>query len=663
MAAAELATEGDGEVPTSAGSRHVAMAWHGSLVFRLSLTTFVCLSLAMTAFSLMSFDLFERALRQTHQATIGHEARRLADRTGGNVRLGYTAGAQAAARGMLAAEGSRMAEVNVTDERGRTLLHEAAETGEISSSDMSIVRMPLPLSAGEGGPSQGTLTVSFDARSVRADLDRAATRLALVSVVLVMALGGIAVALLHLQVGRPLGRLVDAMSRVAEDETDLALPPGGSAEVRRMAAALVVFRDNVLRRLTYAERSARAEARTAALDAERRDTREAARIEEEARAKAARDAAETQLAEQRSLQADLQDLLTAAADGDLSVRMGTDACPGSQLALRIMINTLLERMACGVEDVIAVLARLEEGQLWARMEGPQGGVFARLQTSVNATASQLGAALGTLAHHAAGVLDDCSDLAASAGDLSGRTERTAGSLAETANAMEQIVGFIAETAVMSDEARNCAEAAQHEAREADGIVGEAVGSMQAIQSTAVEISRTIGVIDDIAFQTNLLALNAGVEAARAGEAGRGFAVVASEVRALAWRASQAAQEIGSLIESSSAQIDRGVRNVGRTGKTLTSLGGSIDRINDRIAGIAEAARSQSIAAGEINRAIGEIDGATQQNTAMFEEITTANLSLECAASRMLQLIERFDLAPDPDEGGEREAGRLPLAAP
>lgn len=59
--------------------------------------------------------------------------------------------------------------------------------------------------------------------------------------------------------------------------------------------------------------------------------------------------------------------------------------------------------------------------------------------------------------------------------------------------------------------------------------------------------------------------------------------------------------------------------------------------------IAEAAKSQSIAAAEINRAMGEIDGATQQNTAMFEEITTANQSLKGAASQMLSLIEQFDL--------------------
>ncbi|MGB3689374.1 MAG: hypothetical protein WBA02_08750, partial [Jannaschia helgolandensis] len=59
----------------------------------------------------------------------------------------------------------------------------------------------------------------------------------------------------------------------------------------------------------------------------------------------------------------------------------------------------------------------------------------------------------------------------------------------------------------------------------------------------------------------------------------------------------------------------------------------------------------SSAAAEINRAMAEIDGATQQNTAMFEEITTANQSLKGSASQMLRLIEKFDLT----DGGNDDA--------
>ncbi|NVZ08748.1 chemotaxis protein [Allochromatium humboldtianum] len=70
--------------------------------------------------------------------------------------------------------------------------------------------------------------------------------------------------------------------------------------------------------------------------------------------------------------------------------------------------------------------------------------------------------------------------------------------------------------------------------------------MAAIQAIVKDIGQLEGLatsIKDISKQTNLLALNAAIEAARAGEAGRGFAVVAGEVRALASRATAAADTI------------------------------------------------------------------------------------------------------------------------
>src|SRR5437868_14930849 len=104
--------------------------------------------------------------------------------------------------------------------------------------------------------------------------------------------------------------------------------------------------------------------------------------------------------------------------------------------------------------------------------------------------------------------------------------------------------------------------------------------MNGIRKSSLEIGQIIGVIDEIAFQTNLLALNAGVEAARAGDAGKGFAVVAQEVRALAQRSADAAKQIKTLISSSTAQVDRGVKLVGETGEALSGIGGQV-RESDR----------------------------------------------------------------------------------
>jgi len=165
--------------------------------------------------------------------------------------------------------------------------------------------------------------------------------------------------------------------------------------------------------------------------------------------------------------------------------------------------------------------------------------------------------------------------------------------------------------------------------------------MDAIAKSAQQISRIIGVIDEIAFQTNLLALNAGVEAARAGDAGRGFAVVASEVRALAQRSAEAAKEIKQLISTSTAQVGQGVDLVAETGRSLERIIAQVTEINEVVTAIASGAKEQSIGLHEVNTAINEMDHVTQQNAAMVEESTAAARSLSQEAAELAKLVNQF----------------------
>jgi methyl-accepting chemotaxis protein len=169
--------------------------------------------------------------------------------------------------------------------------------------------------------------------------------------------------------------------------------------------------------------------------------------------------------------------------------------------------------------------------------------------------------------------------------------------------------------------------------------------MDEINTSSKKIADIIGVIDGIAFQTNILALNAAVEAARAGEHGRGFAVVAGEVRSLAQRSAQAAREIKGLIQTSSERVETGMRQVSGAGATMEQIVAEVQRVDALISEIGDSTQQQAGGIGQVGDAIDQLDQVTQQNAALVEQSAAAADSLHQQATRLVQAVGRFRLAP------------------
>ena len=228
-------------------------------------------------------------------------------------------------------------------------------------------------------------------------------------------------------------------------------------------------------------------------------------------------------------------------------------------------------------------------------------------------------------------------------DLSSRTEQQAGSLEETAASMEELTSTVKQNADNARQANQLALSASETARRGGAVVAEVVETMAAIDTASRKVVDIIGVIDSIAFQTNILALNAAVEAARAGEQGRGFAVVASEVRGLAQRSAAAAKEIKGLIGDASGKVEAGSALVQDAGRTMDDVVASVRRVSDIVAEISAASAEQSIGIGQVNQAISQMDGTTQQNAALVEEAAAAADSLQRQADLLVSLVGRFRL--------------------
>ncbi len=320
------------------------------------------------------------------------------------------------------------------------------------------------------------------------------------------------------------------------------------------------------------------------------------------------------------------------------------------------------KFATDITDLMRLgdgLARLAKGDVEGRIDKPFSSAFDKLRVDFNVAADNLNVQLGGIRATLDSVGASAEEIANASQDLSRRTESQAASLEETAAALEQVTTTVKKTTENARLATQVVSAAKGDAETSGAIVGRAIEAMGRIEGSSSEISKIIGVIDEIAFQTNLLALNAGVEAARAGDAGRGFAVVASEVRALAQRSAEAAKQIKTLISASGADVEAGVKLVRQTGESLGQIVAKVVEINTLARDIAAGAEEQNSALSEVNVAVGQMDQSTQQNAAMAEEATAAVESMKTQLQKLTEAVGEFKLSADAQTG--RAASRA--AAP
>jgi methyl-accepting chemotaxis protein/methyl-accepting chemotaxis protein-1 (serine sensor receptor) len=341
---------------------------------------------------------------------------------------------------------------------------------------------------------------------------------------------------------------------------------------------------------------------------------------------------------------EIKALVDAASAGEFGMRGHEENYQHTFREMIVGLNKLMQTCQTGLEEVSLVMGRVAQGDLTARMEGNYQGAFERIKLDTNATVEQLTAIVGEIRQATETINTAAKEIAMGNTDLSQRTEEQASSLQQTASSMEEITSTVKQNADNARQANQLAESASQIAVKGGAVVGQVVGTMEAITSSSKKIVDIISVIDGIAFQTNILALNAAVEAARAGEQGRGFAVVATEVRNLAQRSANAAKEIKGLIGDSVEKVEVGSKLVADAGTTMDEVVKSVKRVTDIMAEITAASVEQSAGIEQVNQAVAQMDKVTQQNAALVEQAASAAGSMEEQASGLTRTVGVFQLA-------------------
>jgi methyl-accepting chemotaxis protein len=320
-----------------------------------------------------------------------------------------------------------------------------------------------------------------------------------------------------------------------------------------------------------------------------------------------------------------------------------------------IIVAMLVHVLRPMHVAVRIARRVADGDLRVKVRTGGRDELARLMEALDDMTETLRRSVGQVLDNARAVADTAGRVRVGHAALSERSEQQAGTLEETASAMEELTATVAQNADHARQASELAAGAAHVAGEGGAAMGRVVGSMAGISDSARRIEDISTVIDGIAFQTNLLALNAAVEAARAGEQGRGFAVVAAEVRQLAQRSAGAAREIKGLIGEAVRRTEEGRGLVDAAGATMNQIVASVGQVSTLVDEIAAASAEQKSGIEQVNTAMGNMEQVVQQNVRLVEEATQSSEELHAASGALLRAVAGFRLEADEDEHAHARA--------
>ncbi|WP_044415491.1 HAMP domain-containing methyl-accepting chemotaxis protein [Halarcobacter anaerophilus] len=313
---------------------------------------------------------------------------------------------------------------------------------------------------------------------------------------------------------------------------------------------------------------------------------------------------------------DVKRVVNRVKEGILSEKIELNTTNESLAELKNIFNQMLEllssRIASNINDIKEGLKKFQELDFTHRLPNTGGDTLNGLNSLAEIINEMLieNRVTGLTLQDSANVLLENVEI------LTNSSNDTAASLEETAAALEQITSNITQNTQNVVRMSKYANELNNSANDGENLAQETTSSMDDIDKQVNAINDAITIIDQIAFQTNILSLNAAVEAATAGEAGKGFSVVAQEVRNLASRSAEAANEIKSLVEHATTKANDGKKIADRMIDGYTNLNENISKTIDIIKDIEMSSKEQQSGIEQINDAVTQLDGQTQENASV-----------------------------------------------